>query len=211
MRGISAILLAYSIYKIVVEHIDEFESIYFIIALNAFGLLVLSFIPSIIERKWKVDIPEYLEMLFVIFCTGTLLVGEIGGLYETTDWWDAVMHTLSGVLITILGFYLINILNQTSNFHLKLRPIFAIIFVFCLTATIGVLWEIVEYVVDLSAKSNMQRFYNDIAQESFVGQRALDDTMMDFILNSVGSLIICIPMFFHLRWQKKKNELKNNS
>lgn len=207
LRVICLLLLVYTIIKVIFEKVDEYDSIYTIIGINTLGCLIISFAPSIIEKKWKIDIPNFIEVLFIIFCTGTFIIGESFGLYRMTTWWDAIMHTLSGSLITIFSFYLLDLLEKTNHLKLQTKPILFLFVVFCITNTIGVFWEIFEYLVDTFTGSNMQRYFNDIEQVDFIGQAALVDTMEDFILNSIGSLLIIIPGFFYLKKKKDRKKL----
>jgi len=200
MRIIAGLILALSVYKIIVEKIDELESRYFVIAFNSLLLLGVSFLPSIIEHRWKIDIPEFMELLFIMFCIGSLLIGEIIGIYQRNSWWDGIMHMLSGSLIAIFTFSLLRMIIENNN--LKFSPLFTVFLVFCITSTVGVMWEIIEYLADTFTGSNMQRYFNDYTQEPFIGQAALKDTMLDFILNSIGAFIVCVIGFIDLKITK---------
>ncbi|HHZ18167.1 MAG TPA: hypothetical protein GX390_02645 [Acholeplasmataceae bacterium] len=202
MRLIAIIILGYSIYMIVIEKVDELESRYSMIAFYSLLLLGASFVPSIIEHRWKIDIPEFMELLFVAFCIGSLFIGEIIGMYRMNTWWDGLMHTLSGSLIAIFSFSLLRMLNESADIGKRFTPGFVVFLVFCIAATVGVLWEIIEYSADCLTGSNMQRYLNDVTGQPFVGQDALRDTMLDFILNSVGAAVVCVIGYIDLRIKK---------
>ncbi|MCK9537044.1 MAG: hypothetical protein M0R05_05650 [Bacilli bacterium] len=202
VRVIAVLILAYSIYLIIVEKVDELESRYFMIAFYSLLLLGSSFLPSIIERNWKIDIPEFMEILFIIFCIGSLLIGEIIGVYRMNSWWDGLMHTLSGSLIAIFVFSLLRMINDSEKNTRKISPLFLVFLVFCIATTVGVIWEIIEFLADTFTGSNMQRYFNDVAGEPFIGQNALKDTMLDFILNAIGALVICIIGYIDLKIKK---------
>lgn len=57
------------------------------------------------------------------------------------------------------------------------------------TALIGVLWEVCEYAIDGMAGGNMQRFNNSVTGEAFIGRKALQDTMIDLMMDTVGGLL----------------------
>lgn len=202
MRVIAVIILGFSIYLIIVEKIDELESRYFMIAFYSLLLLGASFLPSIIEHRWKIDIPEFMELLFIAFCIGSLFIGEIVGVYRMNSWWDGLMHTLSGSLIAIFAFSFLRMLNESADIGKKFSPLFVVFLVFCIASTVGVIWEIIEYCADYFTGSNMQRYFDDATGMDFIGQKALRDTMLDFILNSVGAATVCIIGYIDLRVKK---------
>lgn len=116
------------------------------------------------------------------------------------------MHTFSGMLLALLSFSLINLLNKNSG-DFKLNIWFMALFAFSLTITIGVLWEIFEYLNDLISGSNMQRAYVSTMNgrgEPLLGQAALADTMKDLILDSIGAAVVCAICIIAV----KKNKLK---
>lgn len=58
------------------------------------------------------------------------------------------------------------------------------------TALVGVLWEVCEYVIDgMMTGSNMQRFNNSVTLEPFIGRRALQDTMIDLMMDTLGGVL----------------------
>lgn len=69
-----------------------------------------------------------------------------------------------------------------------------------MTAAVG--WELIEYGIDIIAGSNMQRHTNSITGEPFLGQRALADTMRDFISTIFGALPFSIIGYFNLKNRK---------
>ena len=109
-------------------------------------------------------------------------------------WWDSVLHTFSGMIIALLSFSLINLLNKNSKgFQLNIG--FAALFAFSLAVSIGVIWEIIEFVADVWFGTNMQRAYVSTMNgrgAALVGQSALTDTMKDLILDSIGAGVVCL-------------------
>ena len=58
------------------------------------------------------------------------------------------------------------------------------------TALVGVLWEVCEFAIDgLKSGSNMQRFNNSVTNEPFIGRRAITDTMIDLMMDTVGGIM----------------------
>ena len=202
-RILVVIILGFAIYQMVVENNYEYDSRNAFIAIQSVLFLAYSFIPMIIEKRWKVEIPESMEILFIIFCIGSLLIGEIVGFYRINSWWDGVMHFMSGSLIAIFSFSLINLLNKNIKIYQILNPFFMVLFAFCFALTLAVIWEIIEFTIDSITQSDMQRYKDSLPGVPFIGQEALRDTMYDFILGGLGALIVCIIEFFNLKYSKR--------
>lgn len=200
VRIITLILLAYGIVGIFLNRSDDSQSgDYIFISINALGLFLASLIPNIINKRWNIVVPELLLRVYLMFVTAALLLGEIAQFFVYVKWWDSALHLFSGSLIGVVGFSLVNILNNTKGLEFKLSPIFIALFVFCFSLAVGVIWEIVEFGVDSFTNSNMQRFKNSITGELFLGQTALRDTMKDFILNTIGALFISVLGYIDLK------------
>ena len=156
--------------------------------------LVVSFTPLFL-KKLDLDIPDFVYIIFILFCMAHFFLGEILGFFALIKWWDALLHTFSGMLITLLSFSVINLLNKANGDGFKLNIGFACLFAFSIAITIGVVWEIVEFVADSWFGLNMQRAYESTVSgargEAFVGQGALKDTMKDLILDALGAIIVC--------------------
>lgn len=157
--------------------------------------IIVSFLPTIID-KFNIDIPDFVYLVFLGFLIAHFLLGEIIGFFATIKWWDSALHTLSGMLITLLSFSIITLLNRSNGEDFQLNLVFACIFAFCVSLTLGVLWEILEFSCDCIFDLNMQRAYvSTVSGERgapLLGQEALMDTMKDLILDCVGSLAVCI-------------------
>lgn len=175
---------------------------------NATILLGATFLPSIIEHAWKIDIPSVFEIVFIIFAICALLLGEIDSFYIKFSWWDSLLHTSSGCLICCLGFVILNSFNDSEYVKTHMSPIFVCIFAFCFSVSVGAIWEVVEWTADGMNLSNMQRYMDNITGEGFVGRQALMDTMKDIILDVIGAFIIAVIGYIDLHRKKRFASLK---
>ncbi|MFA6611624.1 MAG: hypothetical protein WCS78_04495 [Bacilli bacterium] len=196
-------ILGFAIYQMIKEQHYEYDSRNAFIITQCVILLAYSFMPMIVEKQFKVEIPEAMEVLFIFFGIGSLLIGEIIGAYRINSWWDGVMHFMSGSLIAIFSFSLINLIHRSTTFHINLNPFFIVLFAFCFSMTLAVLWEIIEFTIDRTSLSNMQRYRDSITGNAFIGQAALNDTMYDFIFGSLGAMVVCTLEYFKLKCKKK--------
>lgn len=119
--------------------------------------LILFILPTIFERRLKIDLPDTLEIIILLFIFAAEILGEIQSFYTAFPHWDATLHTLNGFLCAAIGFSLVDMLNRSERFSLSLSPVFMAIVAFCFSMTIGVLWEFFEYFMDQYFLLDMQK------------------------------------------------------
>ena len=119
--------------------------------------LLLLLVPTFIERKIHVDLPDTLEIIIMLFIFAAEILGEIQAYYITFPYWDTMLHTINGFLCAAIGFALVDILNRSERFSIQLSPIFLAITAFCFSMTIGVLWEFFECAMDQLFLLDMQK------------------------------------------------------
>ena len=119
--------------------------------------LILFLIPSFFESRFKLDLPEALEIVILLFIFAAEILGEIQNFYNVFANWDLILHTINGFLCAAVGFSLIDILNRYDKFHLNLSPFFVAVVGFCFSMTIGVLWEFFVFGADEVFHTDMQK------------------------------------------------------
>ncbi len=122
-----------------------------------FLTLILFFIPFIIDKRFKIDLPTPLEIIILLFIFSAEILGEIQNFYGLFHYWDTILHTLNGFLCAAIGFSLIDILNRSDKLHIRLSPIYVALVAFCFSMTIGVLWEFFEFGADQLFNLDMQK------------------------------------------------------
>ena len=119
--------------------------------------LFLFTLPSFLERKIRIDIPNTLEIIILLFIFAAEILGEIRAYYVTFPYWDTMLHTLNGFLCAAIGFSLLDILNRDERLTLSLSPLYLALVAFCFSMTIGVLWEFFECTMDQLFLLDMQK------------------------------------------------------
>ena len=119
--------------------------------------LVLFFIPSFIERTVKIDVPDTLEVIILLFIFAAEILGEIRAYYIQYPYWDTMLHTINGFLCAAIGFSLVDILNRSDRFTFSLSPVYLAVVAFCFSMTVGVLWEFFEWGMDNFFHLDMQK------------------------------------------------------
>ena len=110
--------------------------------------LLLFMMPSLMERKLDIALPNTLEIIILLFIYAAEIMGEIGAYYVNYPYWDTVLHTLNGFLCAAIGFSLLDILNRHNEVRFHLSPLYLAIVAFCFSMTVGVIWEFFECTMD---------------------------------------------------------------
>ena len=149
-------------------------------------LLTLPIIIPTLLKKLKISINNTIEKMYLIliFLSGTL--GRIYRLYYITNWYDTLVHGISGILTFILAQIII------KHYKLNKNILFNIIFGITLTMSLGTLWELTEFDIDQIFKTNMQSV-----------ETGLLDTMKDLSIATITSIITAI-IYLKSEMQYKK-------
>ncbi len=109
--------------------------------------LILTTLPFAIEEKFKIELPNTLETIIILFIFAAEILGEINNFFNIFPHWDTLLHTLNGFICAGIGFSLVNLLNKNSE-NINLSPAYLLLVSFTFSMTIGVLWEFGEYTMD---------------------------------------------------------------
>ncbi len=119
--------------------------------------LFLFTLPSFIERTIRIEVPDTLEIIILLFIFSAEILGEIRAYYIQFPYWDTMLHTLNGFLCAAIGFSLVDILNRSGRFSFSLSPLYLAVAAFCFSMTVGVLWEFFEWGMDSIFFLDMQK------------------------------------------------------
>ena len=119
--------------------------------------LFLFTVPSLLERRLHIVLPDTLEIIILIFIFAAEILGEIREYYLIFPIWDTLLHTTNGFLFAAIGFSLVHLLNREDRVPVKLSPFYMAVTAFCFSMTIGVLWEFFEWGMDTIFRTDMQK------------------------------------------------------
>lgn len=197
--------------------------------------IMLFAVPSFIETHTRIEIPPALENSILFFIFAAQILGEMRSYYVAYPFWDTMLHTANGFLAAAIGFSLVDILNQSQKGTFRLSPVFVAIVAFCFSMTIGVLWEFLEYFMDMVFATDMQKdtivhtirsvmldptnsqkvvTIDNITEVTVNGvdlglggylDIGLHDTIKDMFVNFIGALVFSIAGFFYVKNRKKSS------
>ncbi len=186
---------------LVVGFIAELWAKQWFAAVITSGIILITFAPLFLERKFRVFIPPEVVLLSITFVFASLFLGEVRGYYGLYWWWDIALHTGSGFLLGVIGFLLVYLLNETEEIGVHMKPGFVAFFAFLFAVGIGALWEIFEF--------GMDRFFGMNMQKEMLGDPSgLTDTMWDLVVDTLGALVISVLGYGYLKTARNESFLE---
>jgi len=148
--------------------------------------VVLSLIPSLVEKSYKVTLPFELDLLITFSIFLNTFLGEGMDFYQRVWLYDKALHIYGSAVFGLLAFVAVYTLKYTRRIRLSLPFVgfFTVIF----TMALGGVWEIMEFTVD--------KLFDKTTQDS------LDDTMWDLINDLIGGLITAAIGMLYVRYSK---------
>lgn len=154
------------------------------LAFVALATMALLLVPVLASRRLGIRLPASFLAGIAVFIFGTIFLGEAFDFYDRYWWWDVVLHGGSAVGFGLTGFLFVFMLFEGDRYA---APAWAVAFIsFCFALSIGTLWEILEFAVDRTFGTNMQK-------------SGLTDTMWDLIVDTMGASIGAVGGWFYLR------------
>ncbi|MBT8409829.1 MAG: hypothetical protein KJN93_09400 [Alphaproteobacteria bacterium] len=146
--------------------------------------IVLTVLPALFVSRFEIHLPMSFLAAISIFVFATLFLGEVYDFYERFWWWDVLLHGGSAMGFGLIGFLFVFYLFEGDKYA---APPIAVAFVaYCVAITIGVTWEVFEFLMDVVFGLNMQK-------------SGLPDTMGDLIVDAVGAGFGATAGFFYLK------------
>lgn len=142
-------------------------------------------VPRSVARLFRVELSPLMEGSALLFLMLTGYLGEVWSFYERISVWDNFMHLFSGVMFCAFGYGLFLPEEEESASHSRGgRLTFGLSF----ALAAGVIWEFIEYTLDASLGTTMQKHTIRVGIED----TGLIDTMEDMAFGLVGAVLYVI-------------------
>jgi len=155
---------------------------YLILIISIVGLIA-TFLPAVLKKVFKVDVPAGFEIVALLFVYGLLYVGEVKGVYEQFWIFGVLLKLLASVILGFIGLAALYALYKQEK--IQGPPLVIAFFAFCFAVAVGALWELFEFSLD-----NLF---------GFTLQKAGLDTMKDLASYVVGAGIVSIAGYRYLK------------
>lgn len=146
--------------------------------IGSLSIILVLFIPRILNKIFKIKIGNYLELIYIIFIFLAQFLGSVVNLYNAIWWYDLFVHFLSGVFTGIVSLY---VLKWFGKYYEK-NKWFNSLFVISFSLMIASLWEFGEF-------SAYNLFNMDVQHHLTTG---VFDTMQDMLVAFFGSIIVAV-------------------
>ncbi|MGQ4554519.1 hypothetical protein [Halobellus sp. GM3] len=151
------------------------------IVVNAVLALAVTYLPAVLRRDWDLRLSPGLT--FVV--TLAVLLHALGmvGFYDEIWWYDHLTHTLSAMIVAAVGYAAARAIDLHSD-AVSFPPRFLSLFILLVTLSLGVLWEVLEFLARLGAAA--------VGVEAVLVQYGLGDTILDLVFDTVGAVLVAL-------------------
>lgn len=161
------------------------------------GAFLAIWVPYIINELCKVNLNTIVVLCYQIFLFLSIVVGSIWKLYSIFEFYDIIMHFVSGVLIVIIAY---SVISNSKNISANL--FWTMLICFSIAMMCGAVWEIWEFSCDGILGYNAQHTLG------MSGRDAIMDTMIDIICDFVGAIVACVGIaIVKCRMNKKQRNV----
>lgn len=162
---------------------------YIMLSLCTLPMICIPFLAYWVLRLKPVPSLTFAALVFILLAYG---VGMVLDGFHTIPLYDKVVHLLSGVFFALIGLLVFYLLKKDK----KIAPSDWPGAVYCcisFAALSAVLWEILEFILNLILKNDAQN----------VLTTGVNDTMLDMIACLIGAILLSISVIVYYRKGKK--------
>jgi len=136
-------------------------------------IIIATFLVDCINKRiYKIN--SIITTMVYIYCLFSLVMGTMWDFYDKLEWWDLLMHILSGLILGAIG----NIILNKRTGERQIPKIVRFLFIIGIACLGGVIWEIYEFTIDSLFNLDTQLAKTD----------GISDTMWDLILDLSGGI-----------------------
>jgi hypothetical protein len=159
--------------------------------------IILIYVPELSRKLLRIQLPNATVYFYWFFLLISVFMGTILHLIEIVSFWDKVLHTVSPMVLTAVGYGLICMFLKDVPVN-RVSPWLFLLLGFAFAGLCGVFWEFWEFICDSVGGMNLQR-YATLDGVPFIGRAALMDTMGDLLTNTIGAAIMGVIAYFQGR------------
>jgi hypothetical protein len=159
-------------------------------------LFLIALVPYVITWRMKITFPWFVYFLVSL----ALLIhtsGYIQARYITYPNWDILAHTISGSILSIVGFVAILFVDRMRKYNLD--PLGMAFFIVGFGMVGEYLWEIFEFTIDQTIGGSLA---GPMQANNF-------DTMTDMIFVLIASTIVALGSYYYLKRYGKESIFHN--
>ena len=144
--------------------------------------LFITFIPFLLKKAFHIESPIFIEIIIIAFVYGSLFLVDVRGLFPEFIYWDVFLNFIAAIALGLIGLSVMYALYRGKI--ISTNPFIMSAFAFCFAVSIGILWEIFEFLLDSGF--------------GFILQKSAEDTMVDLIVVVFGALFLSLIGYNYL-------------
>lgn len=160
----------------------------------AMSIVLIS--PRFLKKFANSEVPVEVHISVTAFAFLGLVLGDGLNFYGKIGWWDSLLHFTSGIILSFIALWLLQMLILRRKYLFMHRALLYI-FVVAFSLAVGAVWELCEYTVDDIFHTNNQQYMATTRativssdDEPLEGHDALADTMKDLALDLAGAILV---------------------
>ncbi len=202
LRLLRIFLLIFGIYIVITGGANGTERIFGWLILIA---LVIINAPSFFTRGRLRALPVEIELLLLAMVLFELVGGDALGLYVKLPYYDNFMHIMLPLYIALIGMMVVYTMYYYGKLKASLSAMAFIIII--MTIGFGAVLEMGEYTYDKYLSDGpIGEITGNTQMQGSPTQSALDDTMNDFFMDTIGGIIGAGLGVLLIRRNEKKGE-----
>lgn len=150
----------------------------------------------LLKKFANFEVPVEVHISVTAFAFLGLVLGDGLNFYGKIGWWDSLLHFTSGIILSFIALWLLQMLILRRKYLFMHRALLYI-FVVAFSLAVGAVWELCEYTVDDIFHTNNQQYMATTRativssdDEPLEGHDALADTMKDLALDLAGAILV---------------------
>lgn len=164
--------------------------------LQYIAMSIVLFSPRLLKKFANFEVPVEVHISVTAFAFLGLVLGDGLNFYGKIGWWDSLLHFTSGIILSFIALWLLQMLILRRKYLFMHRALLYI-FVVAFSLAVGAVWELCEYTVDDIFHTNNQQYMATTRativssdDEPLEGHDALADTMKDLALDLAGAILV---------------------
>lgn len=160
----------------------------------AMSIVLIS--PRLLKKFANFEVHIEVHISVTAFAFLGLVLGDGLNFYGKIGWWDSLLHFTSGIILSFIALWLLQMLILRRKYLFMHRALLYI-FVVAFSLAVGAVWELCEYTVDDIFHTNNQQYMATTRativssdDEPLEGHDALADTMKDLALDLAGAILV---------------------
>lgn len=162
----------------------------------AMSIVLIS--PRLLKKFANFEVPIEVHISVTVFAFLGLVLGDGLNFYGKIPWWDSLLHFSSGIILSFIALWLLQMLIMRRKYLFMHRALLYI-FVVAFSLAVGSVWELCEYTVDDIFHTNNQQYMATTRgtiissdDKPLEGHAALTDTMKDLALDLAGAVLVVV-------------------